>query len=77
MSALQISKQKYDIISWITKLENRELIRDLHKLATTDEEIVHLSDAQISMLRMSEDDIQQGRLVSEEELAVQDEKWFY
>jgi len=77
MSALQISKQKFDIISWVTKLENRKLIRDLHKLATTDEEIVHLSDAQINMLRMSEDDINQGRLVSEEELALQDEIWLY
>jgi len=73
----QILKQKYDIISWITRLENRELIRDLHKLTTTDEEIVHLSDAQINMLRMSEDDIKQGCLVSEEELAVQDEIWLY
>ena len=43
MSVLQISKQKYDITSWITRLENRKLIRDLHKLATADDEAVHLS----------------------------------
>ena len=75
MPTAQISKQKYDIISWITRLENRKLIRDLHHLATAQEEIVHFSDSQIAMLRMSDDDIKNGRLVSEEELTIQDEKW--
>jgi len=71
MPTTQISKQKYDIISWITRLENRKLIRDLHHLATAQEEIVCLSDTQMAMLRMSDDDIKNGRLVSEEELTIQ------
>ena len=78
MSAIaQISRQKYDIISWVTKLENRKLIRELHHLATAQEEIVHLSGAQMAMLRMSDEDIKNGRLVSEEELIIQDNKWLY
>jgi hypothetical protein len=77
MATAQISKQKYDIISWVTRLENRKLIRELHYLATSQEEVVHLSDAQMAMLQMSDEDIKNGRLVSEEELTEQDKKWIY
>ena len=77
MPTVQISRQKYDIISWIMRLENRKLIRELHHLATTQEEIVHLSGTQKAMLQMSEDDIENGRLISEEELTTRDKKWLY
>ena len=77
MPTTQISRQKYDIISWITRLENKKLIRELHHLATAQEEIIHLSDAQKTMLRMSENDIKNGCLISEEELIIQDKKWLY
>ncbi len=77
MPTAQISKQKYDIISWITRLENRKLIRELHRLATAQDEIVHLTDVQIAVLRMSDEDIKNGHLVSEEELTIRDKKWLY
>jgi len=78
MQTAQISRQKYDIISWITKLEDKKLINKLHKEATSqNDEVIHLSPAQLEMIRMSEEDIKNGRIVSEEELEKRDAKWLY
>ncbi|GAB6012431.1 hypothetical protein [Viscerimonas tarda] len=78
MSTAQIARKKYDIISWITGLEDKKLIRRLHQLAMnqTEENIVHLSPEQTELLKMSDDDIKNGRLVSEEKLNKLDEQCF-
>ncbi|GHU80723.1 hypothetical protein FACS1894145_7400 [Bacteroidia bacterium] len=69
MQTAQITRQKYDIISWITRLEDKKLINKLHQEATMQtDEVIRLSTAQLEMLKMSEDDIKDGRIVSEEEL---------
>ncbi|MDR0865941.1 MAG: hypothetical protein LBO74_13560, partial [Candidatus Symbiothrix sp.] len=67
MTTTQIIKQKYDIISWVTGLDDKNLIQELYQWVTTKEkeEIIQLSSEQVDMLLMSEDDIRNGRLVSE------------
>ena len=71
----QIAQQKYDIITWLTRLEDINLISGLYALSR--EDVLPLQSAQIEMLKMSNLDIVNNRLVSEEELAQKDEKWLY
>jgi len=78
MPTLQISKQKRDIISWVTKLEDRKLIAKLHREATMqNDEVIHLSPVQMEMIEMSKNDIKNGRIVSEEELDKRDAQWLH
>jgi DNA-binding MarR family transcriptional regulator len=78
MQTAQIARQKYDIISWVTRLEDRKLINRLHREATKEKgEIIRLSPTQLEMIKMSEDDIKNGRIVSEEELNKRDAQWLH
>ena len=58
----QLSKQKYNPNSERSCLQHED---------------VPLSAAQIKMLWMSQADIAQGRLISEDELIKQDKQWLY
>ena len=71
----QIAQQKYDIITWLTRLEDINLISDLYALSR--EDVLPLQPAQVEMLKMSDLDIMNNRLASEEELMQKDEKWLY
>jgi hypothetical protein len=75
MTTAQLAQQKYDIITWLTRLEDKNLISDLYALSQ--EHVLNLQPAQIEMLKMSNSDIANNRLVSEEELMQKDEKWLY
>jgi hypothetical protein len=75
MTTAQLAQQKYDIITWLTRLDDKNLISDLHALSQ--ENVLYLQSAQIEMLKMSDLDIENNRIVSEEELMLQDEKWLY
>jgi hypothetical protein len=75
MTTAQLAQQKYDIITWLTRLDDKNLISDLHALSQ--ENVLYLQSAQIEMLKMSDLDIENNRIVSEEELMRQDEKWLY
>jgi hypothetical protein len=77
MTTTQIIKQKYDIISYVTGLDNKKSIQELYNwiIAKEKDNIVQLSSEQIDMLLMSEDDIHNGRLVSENDLNKSDELW--
>jgi hypothetical protein len=79
MTTTQIIKQKYDIISWITGLDDKNLIQELYQWVITreKEDVVHLSSEQVDMLLMSEDDIRNGRLISENDLNKADEQWLF
>jgi F0F1-type ATP synthase delta subunit len=79
MTATQIIKRKYDIISWITDLEDINLIQDLYRWMAEKEkeEIVQLSTDQVNLLLLSENDIANGRLVSESDLNKTDEQWIF
>ena len=75
MTTAQLAQQKYDIITWLTRLEDKNLISDLYALSQ--ENVLSLQPKQVKILKMSNMDIVNNRLVSEEELMQQDEKWLY
>ncbi len=57
--------------------ENSQLLATIEKILTSTEveEKVNLTSEQIEMLMMSESDIENNRLILEEDLEKQDEKW--
>ena len=57
----QIAQQKYDIITWLTRLEDTNLISVLYALSR--EDVLPLQSAQVEMLKMSNLDIVNNRLV--------------
>ena len=75
MTPVQITQQKQDIISWLTRLNDTNLIANLYALSQ--DTVAHLHPAQIEMLNMSDLDIINGRLVSDEELNERDKKQRY
>ena len=75
MEAVELARQKYDIIAWLTGLNDADLITNLYALSQ--DSVLHLQPAQIEMLEMSDSDIANGRLISDEELNERDEKWVY
>ncbi len=66
------------LIDKILTIKNKELLKVLDKLislSTTDSDIVKLTDEQKVMLKMSEDDIKNGRLVSQEAMDKRNLEW--
>ena len=57
------------------EINDTNLISNLYALSQ--DKVLHLQPAQIEMLKMSDSDIDAGRLVSDEELNKQDKKWLY
>lgn len=78
MQSTQFIKQKSDIISWVTGLEDKETIRQLHRMATAhpQKELVHLSPAQLELLNAAEQNIRDGRIFTEKELEELDKSLF-
>jgi len=74
MTTMDVTRQKYDIITWLTGLNDNNLVANLYALSQ--DSVLHLRPAQIEMLKMSDLDIVNDRLVSDEELQKQDEKCF-
>jgi hypothetical protein len=67
-----------NIIDKLLTISNKDYLLALYKLVSTsnvNEEIIQLSEAQILMLNMSEDDIKNNRIVSQEELDKIDLEW--
>jgi hypothetical protein len=67
-----------NIIDKLLTISNQDYLLALYKLVSTsniNEEIIQLSEAQILMLNMSEDDIKNNRIVSQEELDKMDLEW--
>ena len=66
------------IIDKLLTISNKDYLSALYKLVSTskvDEEIIQLSETQILMLNMSEDDISNNRIVSQDELDKMDLEW--
>ncbi|HTG65807.1 MAG TPA: hypothetical protein VL859_05480 [Flavobacterium sp.] len=66
------------IIDKLLTISNKDYLLALYKLVSTsnvNEEVIQLSEAQILMLNMSEDDIKNNRIVSQEELDKMDLEW--
>lgn len=75
MNALENIKNS--LIDRILATRNEQLLEAIKSIfdSTQAEEIIALSTEQIEMLSMSEDDIENGKLVSESELIKSDSKW--
>lgn len=66
------------IIDKLLTISNKDYLLALYKLVSTskiNEEVITLSEAQILMLNMSEDDIKNNRIVTQEELDKMDLEW--
>lgn len=72
-----LSNIKNDLIDQIMVTENEELLFAIQSIleSTVPNEKLVLDSYQIEMLLMSERDISEGNLISEEELRKEDSKW--
>ncbi len=77
MESLQVLRNR--LIEKILRTTNVSFLEGIDKIFTSskivDEEIVELSDSQIEIIKIAEEDIKYGRLISEEELDKSDEEW--
>lgn len=66
------------LIDKILTIKNKEFLKALDKLissSASDSDIVELTDEQKAMLEMSEDDIKNGRLISQEAMNKRNFEW--
>ena len=67
-----------NIIDKLLTISNKEYLTALYKLiskSSVENDAIQLSDDQLLMLNMSEDDIKNNRIVSQEELDKMDLEW--
>jgi hypothetical protein len=67
-----------NIIDKLLTISNSDYLSALYKListSTVNDDVIQLSDAQISMLNMSDDDIKNNRTVPQDELDKMDLEW--
>jgi len=67
-----------NIIDKLLTISNKDYLTALYKLlesSSVDNDIVKLSDEQILMLQLSDNDIKNGKLISQDELDKSDLKW--
>jgi hypothetical protein len=66
------------IIDKLLTISNKDYLKALDQLinkSSVDKDIIHLSEDQILMLNMSDDDIKHNRVFSQEELDKSDLEW--
>lgn len=66
------------IIDKLHAISNKDYLDALYRLvdnSSVNSDVVELSDEQIIMLQLSEQDIEKGRLISQEELDKSDSEW--
>lgn len=67
-----------NIIDKLLTITNKDYLSALYQLVKTssvDKDIVELSEEQILMLQLSEEDIKNGKLISQTQLEKDDLKW--
>ncbi len=67
-----------NIIDKLLTISNKDYLAALYQLienSSVDNDIVKLSDEQIIMLKLSDRDIDEGRLISQDELDKSDKQW--
>ncbi|WP_340199605.1 hypothetical protein [Ascidiimonas sp. W6] len=73
-----VDKIRNGLIEKILSIKNKDFLIALDKLITSSEsasEIIELTDAQKRMLEMSEKDIQDGKLISQEAMNKRNLEW--
>lgn len=73
----KIEVLRHSLINKILVTDNENLLEAIFGMfeSTRPENEAHFSPSQIEMLRISEDDIKNKRIVSEEELRISDNEW--
>ena len=72
-----LENTRHSLIDRILATKNENFLKAITTLfeSSQTEDIVELSPEQIEMLQMSEDDITNGRLISDEDLRASDPEW--
>ena len=71
-----IDQIRNSIIDKLLAINNSELLSAFNKiLETKTEKPISLDESQIEMLKMSEEDILSGKLISQSEIDKEDAKW--
>ena len=71
-----IDQIRNSIIDKLLAINNSELLSAFNKiLEANPEKPISLDESQIEMLKMSEEDILSGRLISQSEIEKEDAKW--
>ncbi len=73
-----VDKIRNGLIDKILTIRNKEFLGALDKLissSASETDIVKLSDEQKQMLQMSEEDIENGRLISQDEMEKRNLEW--
>jgi len=73
-----VDKIRNGLIDKILSIRNKEYLQALDKLitsSTSETNVVKLTNEQKTMLKMSEDDIKNGRLISQEEMNKRNLEW--
>ncbi len=73
-----VDKIRNGLIDKILSIRNKEFLEALDKLissSSSDSDIVELTDEQKAMLQMSEGDIENGRLISQEKMDKRNLEW--
>lgn len=75
---MQVDDLKFNLLDKLISIKDEQLLNEINELigeVDLEQTIVKLSDAQKNMLVKSEEDIQNGNFISDEELNDEEEKW--
>jgi predicted DNA binding protein len=75
---ITIDNLRNNIIDKLLTISNQEYLEAIYKIvenSSTDQSTVQLTDEQMLMLQLSDDDIENGRLINQTEVDQQDLKW--
>ena len=73
-----VDNVRNDIIAKLLTISNKTYLDNIYDLinkSAVETDVVHLTDEQILMLKLSEDDIKHGRVISQEALDEKDLMW--
>jgi len=73
-----VNHLRNEIIDKLLTISNKNYLTALYQLvenSTTEEDIIQLSEEQLMMLKLSDKDIQLGKVISQNQLDKDDLKW--
>ncbi len=76
---MKTQQLKFNLIDKLIALKDADLLHKVEKLLSSTKvetsETFHLTASQIKMLKTSEDDIKNGRIISDKKLNDEEDKW--
>lgn len=73
-----VDNLRNNLIDKLLTISNKDYLKALNKLvenSATGDELVHLTEEQIIMLQLSDNDIKEGRVISQGQLDKEDREW--